>query len=468
MTYYVSLYANSIKTKYGYILFNGMNGAIDEVDNYIGKAFENRDITEIENNLNKGEIEHLLKRGYLTLLPPQEEEDVFKKFTTVLRQSMEKGNESGSFMLLLSYNCNLRCPYCYQQEHRHRNSGTIMSEGMVDLIFEKLYNKIIPNLKLEKTRIMFYGGEPFLPSNKPAIYRALEWAKKYGMRVSDITNATMIDTMPDIFSNKPGYVSWCQVSLDGSKRFHDKSRITADGRGTYEKILSNLKFMLEKGVSISLRLNLDRKKLESIQELMDELKSAGILEYKNLSIYASPLHDNIAKVDSTDFMDLYELSTKLLNQGIDLEHPVSSRANEMSLLFKAKKGLGLNRTDFCMQTSQRTVIVDPFGDLYSCFEEAGYPEYRIGRIVGEEVEFFPLKEHYRNRYVSNLNECTKCSVALACGGQCGIKSRIKRGDVYKVYCENMREIILQSLKFSYEKYKEEGFKNFSEGISSHD
>jgi len=65
MTYYVSLYANSIKTKYGYILFNGMNGAIDEVDNYIGKAFENRDITEIENNLNKGEIEHLLKRGYL-------------------------------------------------------------------------------------------------------------------------------------------------------------------------------------------------------------------------------------------------------------------------------------------------------------------------------------------------------------------------------------------------------------------
>jgi len=445
-----------------------MNGPIDEVDTEIGKAFENHDISVIENNLSGDELEHLLKRGYLTPLSPQEEEKVFKDFTTAIRETSQKGIESGSFMFLLSYNCNLRCPYCYQQEHRHRNSGRVMSEKIIDTIFEKLYNKILPGLKLEKTRIMFYGGEPFLPSNKPAIYRALEWAKKYGMRVSAITNATMTDEMPDIFSNKPGYVSWCQVSIDGSKRFHDKSRITADSRGTYEKILANVRAMLESGVNISLRLNLDRKKLESIQELMDELKSAGILGHKNLSIYASPLHDNIAKVDSTDFMDLYELSGRLLNKGIDLEHPVSSRANEMALLFRLKKGLGLNRTDFCMQSSQRTVIVDPFGDLYSCFEEAGYPEYRIGRIVGEEVEFFPLKEHYRNRYVSNLDECSKCSVALACGGQCGIKSRIKMGDIYKVYCENMKGIILQSLKFSYEKYKEEGFNNFAEAISSHD
>lgn len=468
MKYNKSIYLNVLKTQYGYIFFSGVNGAIDEVPENIGRAFEIGDIDEIEQVLSQNEIRHMLDRGYLTTLSPDREEAAFRKFSSALRKNSEKLSDSGSIMLLLSYNCNLACSYCYQKEHRYKNSGNIMSEELIDRIFGKLYDKLIPGMKINKTRIMFYGGEPFLPSNRKPIDRALWWAEKHGMQVSAITNATQADLMKDIFGTEPGFVNWCQVSIDGARVLHNKSRISAAGEPTFDRILANVKMMLERGVKVSLRLNLDRKKLESMEELMGELKESGVLGHKNLSIYASPLHDNIAKVDATDFMDLSELSEKLLEKGIDLEHPISGRANEMSLLFRLKKGLGLNRTDFCMQSAQRTIVVDPFGDLYSCFEEAGYKDYRVGKITREDVDFFSIKNFYSERHIANLEECGKCSVALACGGQCGAKCRIKNGDIYKVYCENMKNVILESLRFSYEKYKKEGFPAVANTISSHE
>lgn len=468
MKYYISRYLNIVKTKYGSLFFSGVNGAIDRVSDEITRVFESGSIEQIASVLNENEINHMLERGYLTRLEPEKEENAFVKFVSALRENSQKSVENGSLMLLLTYNCNLACPYCYQKEHRHKNSGAVMSEDLIDRIFNNLYEKIIPNLKIEKMRIMFYGGEPFLTSNRKAIDRALEYAHKYQIQSSAITNATFEDSMANIFGPQPGQVNWCQVSLDGPKRLHDKSRVPLDGRPTFDKIVSNVKLMLESGVKVSLRLNLDRTKIESVEELMEQLHSGGVLGHKNLNIYASPLHDNIAKVDATDFLDLSELSGKLFEKGIDLEHPVSGRANEMNLLLTLKKGLGLNRTDFCMQSAQRTIVVDPFGDLYACFEEAGYPEFRIGTIKGKEVEFFPLKEFYLNRHIGNLEECRKCSVALACGGQCGAKCRMKTGDIYKTYCENMKEVILNALRVSYERFKEKGVSSVVETVSTHE
>lgn len=468
MKYYISKYLNVVDTKYGSVLFSGVNGAIDEVSQEIGEAFKKGRLEYLDKVLSESDKSHMINRGYLTRLDAAQEEAAFIKFAKVLRDNCNKRNDSGTIMFLLSYDCNLNCAYCYQKEHRHNHKNIAMGEDLIERIFKSLYDKIIPGLKREKLRIMFYGGEPFLNGNRKAIDKILYYAKIYGLRASAITNATFESNMIDIFGEANGMVNRCQVSIDGAKRLHDKSRIPINGRPTFDKIVKNIKLMIEKGVKVSLRLNLDRKKLESVQELMRELKFAGILGHKNISIYASPLHDNIAKVDATDFMDLSELSQKLFKSGIDLEHPVSGRANEMNLLLNLKKGLGLNRTDFCMQSSQRTIVVDPYGDLYSCFEEAGYPEYRIGRINGESVDFFPLKDRYANRYVGNIEGCSKCSVALACGGQCAIKCRIKTGDIYKSYCENMKEVILEALKVSYEKYRETGNIRAIESISSHD
>lgn len=450
MKHYFSHYLNVIDLGPSVLLFNGMNGCLDEVSGKPAEILRSGLPARLE-ELGAGELDALVKRGHLTTLTPETELARFKEFAGALHCNMEKSSKGGGIMLLMSYNCNLACNYCYQQEHRPHKSKEIMTEELVEKIFEKHLSDLVPGADPSKMNVAFYGGEPFLPANEKVIRKALGYSKKYGMPATAISNATMVDVMPDIFGDGPGQVRRVQVSFDGDKELHDASRIPTNGSPTYDKIVSNILMMLARKTQVSIRLNLSRKTLDSVPRLVKDLKEKGVLGNKYASIYASPLHDNIAKVDATDFMDVADLSSRVFDLGIDLEHPVSLRANQMGYLFKMKKGLGLNHTCFCMQTMQRTLVVDPFGDLYACFEEAGYPKYRVGKLSDSGVEFFPLHEEYKKRHIANMEECAACPVSLACGGQCGVKSRAKTGDLLKPDCADTKRVILEAIKLAYQR-----------------
>ncbi|HOI41330.1 MAG TPA: radical SAM protein [Elusimicrobiales bacterium] len=448
--YRASRYLNVVDLDGSALLFNGVNGCLDELSGKPAEIFlsgSRERLTE----LSPEETATLLERGHLTALSPGEELARFRELAAALHCGQEKSSKAAGIMLLMSYNCNLACKYCYQQEHRPHKSGVVMTAEMVDNIFGRHLSSIIPGAEPKNCNISFYGGEPFLPANLPVIRRALWYAKKYGMPSSAITNATLVDAMPEIFGPGPGLVGSVQVSLDGTRELHDSSRVPAGGGKTYDRILDNIAMLIDRKTRVSIRLNLDRRTLDSVPELLKDLKGRQILGNKFAGIYASPLHDNIARVDATDFMDMADLSSRVFGLGIDLEHPVSLRANELSRLFRLKKGLGLTRTAFCMQTMQRTLVVDPFGDLYACFEEAGYPEYRVGHLSADGAEFFPLHGQYKTRHIANMPECLECSVALACGGQCGVKCRTRTGDLFRPHCADTKKVILESVKLAYQR-----------------
>lgn len=449
-THYISRYLNVIDLGGSVLLFNGVNGCLDEVTGKAAEIFKSGQDSRLEELGGKNTLS-LLNRGHITLLPPEEELVRFTAFSAALHKKQEVAACHGGIMLLMSYNCNLACKYCYQQKHRPHKSAAIMSTALLENIFKRRLPEMFPGTPLKNFEISFYGGEPFLPANDAVIRKALGYSNLHGMRTSAITNATMVDQMIDIFGPGPGFVNRVQISLDGSKKLHDTSRIPLSGENTFDKIVDNIALLLKRGTRVNIRLNLDRRTLASVPQLIKELKEKNILGNKLASIYASPLHDNIAEVDATDFMDLRELSSQVFGMGIDLEHPVSLRANEMSYLFSLEKGIGLTHTSFCMQTMQRTVVIDPFGDLYACFEEAGYPEYRVGHVSDVGVEFFALHETYRTRHIANMAGCLKCSVALACGGQCGVKCRAKTGDLFKSHCQDIKQVILDGIKLAYQK-----------------
>ena len=448
--YRVSRYLNVVDLGDTALLFNGVNGCLDEVPQRLADILKAGTPAHLA-ALNSTDTQTLLKRGHLTSLSPQEELARFREFVLALHKKQELKTSAGGIMLLLSYNCNLACRYCYQQEHRPRKSGAVMSPDLVEDVFDKHLQKMLPGVDRKGLEITFYGGEPFLLAHVPAVRKALAYAGKYSMIASAISNATMVDRMPDIFGEGCGFVSQVQVSLDGTREQHDVSRIPPSGEKTFDRITDNIKLMLKRKTRVNIRLNLDRRTIGTVPQLLRELEEKGILGDKCVSIYASPLHDNIAEVDATNFIDLAGLSERVFSLGIDLEHPVSLRANEMSYLFSLEKGIGLTHTSFCMQTMQHTLVVDPFGDLYACFEEAGYPEYRVGRVSWRGVEFFPLHDIYKRRHLANMEECLKCPVALTCGGQCGVRCRAKTGDLFTPHCQDIKQVILNGLKLAYQK-----------------
>ena len=451
--HYISRYLNIVDLGGSALLFNGVNGCLDEISGKLIDILKSGDSEKLA-DLSQENINLLARRGHITLLSPDLELERFKEFSAALHQKCSKEDKHCGIMLLMSYGCNLACKYCYQQEHRPHKSQALMTPAQVESIFEKHLQEIIPGVDYKNFDISFYGGEPFLPANEAVIRKALGYAKKYAMTAIAISNATHVDSMVDIFGPGPGFVNRVQISLDGSRELHDASRIPISGEKTFDKITANIAMLLERKTKINIRLNLNKRTLASVPQLIKELKGKNILGHEYASIYASPLHDNIAEVDATDFLEVAELSAQVFNLGMDLEHPVSLRANEMSYLFSLEKGVGLTHTCFCMQTRQRVLVLDPFGDLYACFEEAGYPEFRVGHVSEGGVKFFPLYEMYKTRHITNMDVCLKCSVALACGGQCGVKSRAKTGNLFKPHCEDMKRVLLEGIKFAYQKRKQ--------------
>ena len=118
----------------------------------------------------------LEEQGYLTSLSAEEEEAFFSLLATKLHERAVR--QPPSYIFMPTYDCNLRCPYCYQDAMRtdcgmkHLLQG--MSRPVVDRIFaalpkiESLHGIAAGSLK--KRKIGFFGGEPLLARSRPLAY----------------------------------------------------------------------------------------------------------------------------------------------------------------------------------------------------------------------------------------------------------------------------------------------------------
>ena len=141
------------------------------------------------------------------------------------------------FIVKVSNFCNLSCEYCYV----NKDSSILEKQDLEKIAF--LISKWIINMRLNKVKIGFLGGEPLLHIDKLEFFiRTLN--KKLGAFRDKViyslqTNCVNIsEKVIEFISEKQIKLG---VSLDGPKEIHDKARIFPNGRGSYQLIVKNLK-----------------------------------------------------------------------------------------------------------------------------------------------------------------------------------------------------------------------------------
>ena len=83
------------------------------------------------------------------------------------------------------------------------------------------------------------------------------------------------------------------------------------------------------------------------------------------------------------------------------------------------------------------VFIDPFGDIYACWERTGDPEVRIGSVTPEGdvlLRADPLAL-WHGRTVASNPVCRRCRFALHCGGGCAILALEQNGEFNSNYCD---------------------------------
>jgi uncharacterized protein len=395
-----------------------------------------------------GTLEVLKRRGYLTDLSPEEEEAAFVKFATEIHEHQIR--QMPTYMFMPTYNCNLRCAYCFQDHMRtDARFGHLLKTvqpAVVDRVFRAMMEieamHGVPEDSERLRTIGFFGGEPLLEASRPIVQYIVDRALALGpTNFWAVTNGTDLHAYEDLLS--PEKISALQITIDGPPEEHDRRRIYADGSGTYDRIARNIQMALDREVSISIRLNLDRGNIGHLPSMMDDFLARGWDRYTRFSVYAAPIRAENKQTDSKTTFDTWELDQTLAELTLEnpklelISRPDDSIKQGAHRIFKnPEKAMPSFRESFC-SAHTRMYIFDAFADIYACWEKTGDPTVRIGHVEedGKVTLNVAVNHLWKSRTVASNPACRKCRYALHCGGGCAVLALGKTGRYHANFCD---------------------------------
>lgn len=138
-------------------------------------------------------------------------------------------------IILPTEQCNFRCSYCYEDFEIGRMKPSVVA-GLKRLLLSR-------SQSLRTLQLSWFGGEPLLAL--PVIRDVLSYAaglageNSFSMNSSMTTNAYLLnsDTLTELTNLG---VTEYQITLDGPRETHDRTRLRADGAGTFDVIFKNI------------------------------------------------------------------------------------------------------------------------------------------------------------------------------------------------------------------------------------
>lgn len=332
---------------------------------------------------------------------------------------------SGSFVatILTSMSCNLRCSYCYEQEHL--SNAQFMSSEMISRVSNWLIWKIAEQ-DIKRMNVVFFGGEPLLNCNAIESISATlaESCKVFGIewKAGVITNGTLLTAEVARILARAG-VSWAKVTIDGDEAAHDRLRPFDNGQGTYRRIMDNIASAAHH-MKIMIGGNFDSSNFHTIPDLLDqlavapwksELMSVGfkpIASFDGYAIGVERMGCSLSSFTDEQISQIVELREEVKKRGL----PVMSDPN-------------VGPCDF-YRPNVVTIGID--GALYPCGAFAGMPELVMGNITSSELTSVGEK-------IANVKAweegCYECAYLPLCVGGCRVPAYFEKGDINATVCD---------------------------------
>jgi len=260
-------------------------------------------------------LARLERRGYLTSLDVAAEE---QRFTGVVER-LHDNRKAPGYVFMPTYDCNLRCHYCFQDHMRtdpqYAHLLTRMTPELIDRIFAAMpgieSKHGIPGIGTERPRsIMFFGGEPLLEANRSIVEYTMQRARAMGtVEFQAVSNATELHTCAELIG--PDGISTIQITFDGPPDEHDRRRIFADGSGSFARIADNIDLVLKRGAKVSVRINVDRNNVDRLPELASAIEAHGWHEAAGFRAYVSPIFIENDKTDPDATFDYWQLNERV-------------------------------------------------------------------------------------------------------------------------------------------------------------
>lgn len=435
-----------IKSTGEHMLVHGYTGAIDVVSKEIA-MYLHENSSQIDKEVfpfSNSTWEKLNKRGYVTSKTENEEIDTVRKMADLFHTRNK--NLCKNFGFIVSYNCNFRCPYCYQSrisDFGNKWSTQTFSTSMVDNAF-KAMNTIGPVHKCHNKSICLYGGEPLLSENFEIVKYIVEKGSGLGYTFSVITNGYNLEDFESLLS--PDKIREMQITIDGSKETHNKTRIHENGSDTFTKIVRNIKLVLQKGVTVRIRMNCNHENISEIAELRAVFEKEGYFNYPSFSFYCALINDYLKEFKNHNCdaanVNFMERKTFVNLHDEKYEYSFEDEGFTKRILDAVKKGHGYSLNSIYCGAFSSTYMFDPYGRIYACWEKVGQTDLSIGSYDANSVTYTEQLKKFHNHNVAKMPKCVTCKYVFVCKGGCPSKN-------HNHHCSNLSKIFEISVNKAY-------------------
>lgn len=376
-----SIYNFIEKDGCSYLIYNTLQGSCAILNEQEYNQFEtfntNEETTKtllklgmyVEDNINEKDIIHFRSK----------QTDVFNKVQF--------------YRIYTTLACNAKCPYCYEKGSAHNN--------MTKQTAKKVCNFIMQNIKPASTLLVeWFGGEPLI--NTPIIDYLSRRLKlfceknKILYKSNIISNGLLFnESIIKRAINKWNLVK-VQITLDGLKNTYEKIKGFIE-KNAFEKVINNIKSLLDAKVFVAIRLNYDENNLNEILNLISYLGKI-FSKYKNMYVYAkkimAPELDNCLK--ASEDLDI-----------IILKQLLKSR------LIKNTLTTIPTRYSSCVAKQVNSFFILPNGDIGKCSQALS-----DGDVIGNVSS--GIVESKMARWCNPILpiKCNDCKLLPMCYGGC--------------------------------------------------
>ena len=316
--------------------------------------------------------------------------------------------------LAVAQKCNLGCVYCYAQGGAFGGAQKNMPLEVALAAVDLLIDVSSPGGRIN---LAFLGGEPLVNRAvlQAATRRAAVMARRRGIAIgfSITTNGTLISEADGDFFEEFGFA--VTVSLDGPRDLHDRLRPNKGGRGSFERIMRNLRPLLgrQRRMQVSARVTVTPHNL-ALRQTLDDFIAEGFHSVGFSPMLSAPRGRAEMQVGDLEIM---------LVQMIDCGHEFECRlvagerypyANMVNALREIHRG---THRPYPCGAAAGYLGVSAEGDLAACHRFVGDPEGAMGSLatgVAQDRRAAWLAE----RHVHRQEPCNACWARYLCGGGC--------------------------------------------------
>lgn len=344
-------------------------------------------------------VDQLTMGGFLV-------DDDYNEINALRLRMLRTRFQSSHFGLTIAptSDCNFRCVYCYEKD---RLRPSYMSSDVMDGVVKLLEDRVN---HIRSFSVTWYGGEPLLAIDviEKLSKRFLRICKKNRIHYSAgiITNGSLLT--PEIVEKLNKYqVRFYQITIDGARENHNRTRPTKDGSGTYDLILSNIENSIELLPTVSLRVNVDKVSIQAAGEILKTLKQRGLDQKVHPYLGKITNDNNDPEIDSVCF-STRDFATSELKYFME-STPDSAIWIER---YPTLKG------NFCGADCASGYVVDSDGFLYMCWNDIGNKNKAIGNILDGKMQGFSVYDSYLLHDPTSDPICSKCKTLPICMGGC--------------------------------------------------